>query len=293
MTSSSALKAQYDAEGYVIVSDLIPVGDFASLQGASSRVVELTRSGRWPHRRTVGKQFPPFNADSPDSWGVQHVMHPDLGAPEFIRWYTSDGIVNVAKALLGCDEEDLQMELFNLLINPDSHDFALRWHRDDIRETATEEEEREALEVSHHGVQWNTALYDDSCLYIVPKSHRKPRSVEQRALSLSMEPPSDPLNMPGVKQVHLKEGETVFYNSNILHCATYDHHSTRATLHACMGDSRGGSTRARNVLQHGLDWMKGERFQQTLPDGRARHLWEKLMEMEKGNGGKMEYSLEG
>jgi len=167
------------------------------------------------------------------------------------------------------------------------------WHRDDIRETATEEEEREALKISHYGVQWNTALYNDSCLHIVPKSHSKLRSVEQRALSMSMEPPSDPLTMPGVKQVLLKAGETVFYNSNILHCATYDQQSTRATLHACMGDSRGGSTRARNVLQHGLDWMKGERFQETLPNDRARHMWEKLIEMEKGHGDKMEYSLEG
>lgn len=43
-------------------------------------------------------------------------------------------------------------ELFNLLINPESHEFALRWHRDDVRETATEDEERQALAIWHHGV---------------------------------------------------------------------------------------------------------------------------------------------
>ena len=46
----------------------------------------------------------------------------------------------------------LRAELFNLLINPAEHDFALRWHRDDVRETATAEEEVEALGKWHHGV---------------------------------------------------------------------------------------------------------------------------------------------
>jgi len=32
-------------------------------------------------------------------------------------------------------------ELFNLLINPLERDFALRWHRDDVRENPTADEE--------------------------------------------------------------------------------------------------------------------------------------------------------
>ena len=48
------------------------------------------------------------------------------------------------------------------------------------------------------------ALYDDSCLFVVPKTHNHPRTREQRALSSTLEPPRDPLEMPGAKQVHLK-----------------------------------------------------------------------------------------
>lgn len=44
------------------------------------------------------------------------------------------------------------LELFNLLINPEHHDFALRWHRDDVKESATEQEEFRALAASHYGV---------------------------------------------------------------------------------------------------------------------------------------------
>ena len=46
-------------------------------------------------------------------------------------------------------------ELFNLLINPLSHNFALRWHRDDVRENATEGEEEKALRIWHYGVRLN------------------------------------------------------------------------------------------------------------------------------------------
>ncbi|KAF8141602.1 hypothetical protein EV363DRAFT_1308550, partial [Boletus edulis] len=173
-----------------------------------------------------------------------------------------------------CDVGSLQMELFNLLINPLNHDFALRWHRDDVR------------------VQWNTALYEDACLYLVPKSHKVPRTDEQRAHSTTLEPPRDPLAMPGAIRLVLQPGETVFYNSNILHCATYDAKQRRATLHATMGDTRGGSTRARNVLQHGLEWMQEKRFRETLDEAGQRML-DALIEMRNGVQGEVGYSLTG
>lgn len=32
--------------------------------------------------------------------------------------------------------------------------------------------------------QWNAALYDDECLLIVPQSHRRPRTEEERTVTL-------------------------------------------------------------------------------------------------------------
>ncbi|KIJ67228.1 hypothetical protein HYDPIDRAFT_84682 [Hydnomerulius pinastri MD-312] len=288
---TDSIKAKYDEQGYVIIPGLIPPEDFKSLEEACERVVSKTRSGAWPHRRTVGKQFPPFDNDNPDSWGVQHIMHPDLNEPVFAKWYTSSGLLNVAKELLNCEgTNQLQMELFNLLINPLEHDFALRWHRDDVREDANAEEETKALGLWGHGVQWNTALYKDSCLYVVPKSHKVSRTDAQRALSMTQEPPKDPMDMPGAMQVTLQPGETVFYNSNILHCAGYDSKQRRATLHACVGDVRGGSTRARNVLQHGLQWMKEERFRNTLNE-KGQEMLDSLIKMQNSVKGDVGYSL--
>ena len=168
----ASLKNTYDQQGFVIIPSLIPAVRFNDLKRATERVIGLTRRGQWPYRRTVGRQFPPFDSDDTDSWGIQHVMHPDLHEPEFARWYTSDALVHVITELLECDERELQMgqcsfqlrlalfnnklalslELFNILINPTMHEFALRWHRDDIREDVSEEEEISALNVSYYGV---------------------------------------------------------------------------------------------------------------------------------------------
>jgi len=87
-------------------------------------------------------------------------------------------------------------------------------------------------------------------------------------------------------------GDTVFYNNNILHCGVYTHSIKRATLHASMGDTRGGAARARNVLQHGLSWMKDNRFKDTLDDcGQA--MLSRLIKMQEGVSANVVYSLEG
>ena len=43
-------------------------------------------------------------------------------------------------------------ELFNILVNPVRSEFALCWHRDDIKGSVSEDEERAALTVRHYGV---------------------------------------------------------------------------------------------------------------------------------------------
>ncbi|KAJ3715302.1 hypothetical protein DFJ43DRAFT_1213149 [Lentinula guzmanii] len=291
---STSIKDTYDRQGFVVVPGLIPPHDFLKLQEASDAAVNRTRKGSWPYRRTVGKQFPPFDNDNPDSWGVQHVMHPDLGesAIVFSKWYTSDDLTRVCAELLQCEEKDLQLELFNLLINPLEHSFALRWHRDDVKENALSEEEQTALNKWHTGVR-NLALYEDSCLYVVPGSHRVPRTPAQRAHSCTLDPPDHPMDMPGAILLTLKPGETVFYNSNILHCASYDHTVKRATLHACTGDARYGAARGRNILQHGLSWVNDERFRDQLTL-KGKRMLDLLLELQKNSSAdEAGYSLDG
>jgi hypothetical protein len=102
-------KALYDEQGYIVVPNLIPPETFEALREACDHAIAKTRTGSWPHRRTVGRQFPPFDDINPDSWGIQHIMHPDLEEPIFADWYTSDAFINASKELLQCNEDELQM----------------------------------------------------------------------------------------------------------------------------------------------------------------------------------------
>lgn len=111
MAIDKYIKQTYDELGYVVVPGLIPQEHWNDLDAACERVIQKTRTGTWSHRRTVGKQFPPFDNDNPDSWGVQHVMHPQLNEPAFGKWYTSEGLLDVVKELMGCGDEQLQLGL--------------------------------------------------------------------------------------------------------------------------------------------------------------------------------------
>jgi len=108
------------------------------LREASTRVLKRARVGpedprQWKYVRGVGKQFPPFLVDREDIWGVQHICHPDLNEPIFLEWYTSPELLAVVCEIIGATEDNLQLELFNLLVNPEHIPFSLAWHRDNVR----------------------------------------------------------------------------------------------------------------------------------------------------------------
>jgi hypothetical protein len=194
--------------------------------------------------------------------------------------YFGDTAMAPAKQLLQCGDDDLIMELYNLLIRPDE-DFALRWHRDDVPATATADEELLRLAEPAWHAQWNLALYDDASLVVVPGSHARARTDEERA--------ADPFaaHISGMKVVTLKAGDAVFYNNNILHRGVYRKDVERMTLHGSVGHIKGGALRARNVLQHGVrDWVEKCDFG-SLPGKlptRAAGMKARLLELGTVNG---------
>ena len=185
----------------------------------------------------------------------------------FAKCYFSPSILEVVSELVGVkennsDDESLVMELFNLLVAPETKDFELRWHRDDIPETATAEEELAQLAAKSPGgrqshAQYNLALCPDASLIVVPGSHRRARTDVER----TAEPYASYL--PGQLVVQLQPGDAVFYDSNILHRGVYkgkeeNGEETRLTLHGSLGvksaegDDEKKKVRATAVLQHGV-----------------------------------------
>lgn len=85
--------------------------------------------------------------------------------------------------------------------------------------------------------------------------------------------------MPSQLAVHLKAGDMVFYNNNILHRGIYKHDIERMTLHGSIGHADGGSLRARNVLQHGREWIEGVDFSQVDNFARASGMRDRLLQL--------------
>ena len=272
-----------DRDGFVVLSaSLFPNFDLDALRAAAARRVEAARSRQWPHIRTLPKQFPPWSQDPSDGiWGVQHLLHPEN--PDhmiFAKSYFDKELLKYVAALIGCPENDLTMELYNMLVRPDK-DFSLRWHRDDIAATATAAEELDRLRKPAYHAQWNLALYDDSSLILIPGSHKRARTDAERDAD-----PYEP-ELPGQITVTLRAGEVAFYNNNILHRGVYDCTKERMTLHGSIGATTAGEKRARNVLQHGVgDWATEWDIDGFDPEmaKRVEQMRDRLVELGKASG---------
>lgn len=279
--SAADLRAALARDGFVRIPSAFTDDEINSFRAAAHRATDLTRAGKWPYYRTLPKQFPPWNEDASNGiWGVQHLLHPDMPEKEtFEKSYFNDKIVSAVVSLLQCSPDDLVMELYNMLVRPD-HDFALRWHRDDIGPDVSAAEEIERLQHPMIHAQWNLALYEDSSLVVVPGSHRRARTDKER----TADPYED--DMPGQMAVKMYPGDIVFYNNNILHRGVYDSHTERMTLHGTMGLVGSDPARARNILQHGIGkWAKDCDFSDLSGDLRKRAdgMKERLISMGTGD----------
>jgi len=279
----TAARVALDRDGFVVLpASLFPTFDLPTLRSAASSLTATARAGSWPYIRTLPKQFPPWPADpSSGIWGVQHLLHPSNPSHlVFAKSYFDAELLHYVAALIGCDEDHLTLELYNMLVRPERA-FSLRWHRDDIPAGATDEEELERLAKPAFHAQWNLALYDDASLVVVPGSHKRARTKAERE--------ADPYEaeLPGQVVVQLKAGEVAFYNNNILHRGVYDPEKERMTLHGSIGTTLGSAERARNVLQHGVgDWAKEYDFHDFDPEmaKRAQKMREGLVEMGAKSG---------
>ncbi|KAJ6108887.1 hypothetical protein N7512_008724 [Penicillium capsulatum] len=301
-------------DGFVVVRNLLSPADVAHYRAIAADATTQTRAGTWPHFRTVPKQFPPWPSTPPPAseggiWGVQHLLHPQMpGRDAFARCYFSESILAVAEELMGVEQskttpgsEPLVMELFNLLVAPETKDFELRWHRDDVPESATAAEELTQLAAKSPGgrqshAQYNLALCPDASLIVVPGSHRRARTeIERNAAPYEA-------SLPNQLVVQLQPGDAVFYDSNILHRGVYrakpeGGEESRLTLHGSLGlkgvdgDAEKNKVRATAVLQHGVGaWVHREDAAFGIGE-RAERMRANLVAMGTGEG--VGFSLQG
>jgi len=98
--------------------------------------------------------------------------------------------------------------------------YRLGWHRDVIQIPQDQIDEAAIYngERFHNSVQVNLALYEDETLWVVPGSHRRPNTIDERA-AFSGSKHYAPLDaeMPGAVQVRIRPGQAALYNNNIIH----------------------------------------------------------------------------
>jgi hypothetical protein len=240
-------QTHFQRYGYLILDDAIEPHLLEPLRAAAGRVTERTRAGSWPHKRATGTD---------DIWGVGNLMHPELGEPVFADYMASDPVIEVGKALLG---PGLRMSLVNMLVNPVQRDFAIAWHRDLLREELPPEEELAWLERNRDCLQWNAALYDDACLRVIPGSHRRAATPEEREIWFRR--PMEP--MPGEVTVALAAGQAVYYDPELLHRGVYPSGRRRETIVACLN-----SYPSEAVIPHhyqAVRWFETPGFRESLP----------------------------
>jgi hypothetical protein len=209
-------KKQFVEQGYVIVQGIAPELMDAVL-AAADRTAEKAYRKEWLHARP---------SPEGDVWGVSSLLNPELHEPIFAEYLACPQVLEVAFDLMGTRE--LRLSLTNMLINPQKTPYQIPWHRDAGDPKDTGEAELAVLRLRQTGIQWNCALTRESCLRIVPGSHRRNMTDAERDVLFNH--PFDP--MPNELRVDLQPGMAVYYNAMLLHKGDYPADVKRRTLHA-------------------------------------------------------------
>jgi hypothetical protein len=286
---------QYCEEGYCIVEDAIPAHLLDSLRCATSRIIARSRQAEWPNARMCtaqGGEAIPGGPDPTDIWGASNLLQFGFehGEPAFAQYI--DTVIDAVGDILCIHAVEratsLQLGLVNLLCEPRTAAHELPWHRDSFvgHEPAEPElhcnpsaefEAQKLLSRCFGGdssTQWNAALYPDSCLRIVPGSHRRLRTAHEVGITRSLfDPP--PLRrgcceLPGEVSVELQVGQAVYFQSYLLHRGVYSTTSRRASIHASMSLAQPPAERKAELSPD--DHMATPGFVEYLPTERLRQL---------------------
>lgn len=284
-----------------------------TMRGAPGEGVDFMRNNPDGYLHTRG-----------EPWSINGVFHPDL--PEsavFLEYYGSEPIVAAAQAFLGGQE--LQLGDISPFVNPQEADFSIGWHRDmnwysngvdpdfsaaaeravwerrsystaeigDGRMTKNDDRRINASNRSPEGrgrIKWHLALLPDDSFEIVPASHRRWRTNEERTVlghyngervqsdtGLTKHSSLD----TGIV-VHAEPGDCIFWNGDCIHRGANRANVERRTL-ACNYDAwderqtveavamRGGKL----TQQANWRWRCEERVGESMPTDFLKQAWER------------------
>lgn len=201
--------AQYYEQGYFIADDAVEPEMLAALEPAARRAAAKVRSGEVVvDMERIGTGGP--GDDTRDLLGL---IAPEFGEPVFAEYLGSKPIETYMQAMLG---PELRLGWIAIFVIPGPEDYDTGWHRDFGHEERDGSEEVEMEILGRHRknvVKWHMALVDDACLWLVPGSHRRYRTAQEREALIN----ERFMDLPDAQQIVLQRGQTVFWNGNTIH----------------------------------------------------------------------------
>lgn len=193
-------KEQLMREGYVIVRDMIPPDELERLRESVDIIIEK----------------------APSSSRVTVTEWVDRQTANAVEFYFGDRTLDFSRRLMDApDAAPLGMWVL-------CHS-GTGWHRDlHPIDMAPLDGLQEDIRLNGPPyLQWNLALYDDSYLHVIPRSHlrRNNEAESKKERRMGVVP------LPGEITVDLKAGDGVVYINSILHSATPNGDEKRQTLH--------------------------------------------------------------
>jgi len=210
-------KKQYQEDGYVIVDDAVDTDMLQPLLDAARRMKAKVRAGEV----NVFTHWTPEK----EPWGIRGILSPEFNEPIFAEYLLSDSLMKYVEPMLG---KELRLGGVMLFTTPDEVDWSGGWHRDfgSNERDGAYEVEMEVLNRPNYGLRWHLALVDDACLQLVPGSHKRYRTDEERECLLN----SRHKDLSTQQVMDLKAGQTIFWQGNTVHRGIYNAKPERLSL---------------------------------------------------------------
>ena len=194
-----------------------------------------------------------------DAWAIRGLFAPEFEEPVFADYLMSDPVMKYVELFLG---SELRLGGVVIFTTPHAADWSGGWHRDfgGNERDGSYEVEMEILNRPLNRLKWHLALVDDSCLQLVPGSHRRYRTDEERECLLNTRHG----DISTQKVMVLKAGQTIFWAGNTIHRGIYKVHPERLTLAGSWAKHQEGEELEETDKR--LKWMLADNVRGYLPE---------------------------
>ena len=217
--------AQLLENGYIILPQVIPPKHLDSLRHSFEILVERQKIV-WAAER---------NPEDPPGGVWETSAQPRVFFNEMVDQATDNTVqfclhqntLGVSQKLMSAT--NAAVTLMALMCNPVKNRGPASWHRDidPVHQAPLNGMQMDMIRNAPGYVQWNIPLYDDDVFWIVPRSHRRPNTIEEHQHLLTQ--PQKPIS--GGIPVELKAGDGVVYSHIMLHWGSNYSTKLRRTIH--------------------------------------------------------------